>query len=194
MDSKLKNTQEKIIEAALHLAKNEGWKDTTIRRICQEAGVSIGSFYHHFKSKQEVVNKSFMVFDNTLVTECADCQSPVDEVKDLLLKQAKFIVEEAGMVTAEYYATLLQGEEFLAANPNRVYYKKILDFIKEADELGLVKDEYSPKYIANFLIKFNRGCIIDWCLNDYSYNVLDVVDKELDLIIDLFLVNECKVK
>ena len=190
MDNVSKNTQEKIIEAALYLAKNEGWKDTTIRRICKEAGVSIGSFYHHFKSKQEVVNKSFMVFDNTLLKECIDCTSPIDEAKNLLIKQAEFIVNEAGMVTAEYYATLLQGEEKLAASPNRVYYKKILFHIENAQEDGLIRDGFSPKYISKFLIKFNRGCIIDWCLNEYSYDVLKSIDKELDMIISLFFVDK----
>lgn len=182
-----KSTPEKIIEAALYLAKNEGWKDTTIRKICQEARVSIGSFYHHFKNKQEVVNKSFMMFDNTLQTVCEDCKSPVDEAKNTIMKQAKFIVDEAGMITAEYYATLLQGEDYLAANPNRIYYKKALSHLNDAKNQGYIKDEFEAKYVAEFLIKFNRGSIIDWCLSGYSYDALEKIDREIDLILSIFL-------
>lgn len=173
--------------AALYLAKNEGWKDTTIRRICQEAGVSIGSFYHHFKSKQEVVNKSFMAFDNTLETTCTDCDNPIDEVKNTIMKQAKYIVDEAGMVTAEYYAVLLQGGDYAAASPSRIYYKKVKKHMTDAKEAGLIKDEYDAKYIAEFLIKFNRGAIVDWCLSGYNYDVLERLEKELDLILSIFI-------
>jgi AcrR family transcriptional regulator len=171
----------------LYLAKNEGWKDTTIRRICQKADVSIGSFYHHFKSKQEVVDKSFMAFDNTLLTDCADCQNPVEEVKNTIMKQAKYIVDEAGMVTAEYYAALLQGGDSAAASPSRIYYKKLKKHMEDAKTQGFIKDEYEAEYAAEFLIKFNRGAIVDWCLSGYNYDVLERLEKELDLILSIFI-------
>lgn len=187
MNNENKSTSEKIIEAALYIAKNEGWKDATIRRICQKAEVSIGSFYHHFKNKQEVVNKSFMAFDNTLDTVCTDCENPIDEVKNTIMKQAHFIVEEAGMVTAEYYAALLHGGDSSAASPSRVYYKKVKQHIVDASHADLIKDEYDAKYVTEFLIKFNRGAIVDWCLSGYSYDVLEKLEKELDLILSIFI-------
>lgn len=48
------DTNEKLLDAALHLMLSRGYSATTVDEICAEAGVSKGSFYHFFKTKEEV--------------------------------------------------------------------------------------------------------------------------------------------
>ena len=44
----------KLLEAALHVIRAKGYAATTIDDICHKAGVTKGSFFHHFKSKDEL--------------------------------------------------------------------------------------------------------------------------------------------
>lgn len=44
-----KNTQ--IIEAGMKLFANKGFSATSVQEIATESGISKGSFYLHFKSK-----------------------------------------------------------------------------------------------------------------------------------------------
>lgn len=48
-------TYRKILEAARDLFADHGYEATGVALICQEAGVSKGAFYHHFPSKQAVL-------------------------------------------------------------------------------------------------------------------------------------------
>jgi len=48
------NTNEKLLNAALRLMLAKGYPATTVDEICSEAGVSKGSFYHFFKTKEEL--------------------------------------------------------------------------------------------------------------------------------------------
>ena len=48
------NTDGKLLEAAHHLILARGYRATTVDEICSEAGVSKGSFYHFFKTKEEL--------------------------------------------------------------------------------------------------------------------------------------------
>ena len=41
----------KLLNAALHIIRQKGYAATTVDDICAEAGVTKGSFFHHFKSK-----------------------------------------------------------------------------------------------------------------------------------------------
>lgn len=50
----MKNNLEKIKVKALSLFVNYGYESTTIRRICDEVGLSVAGIYVHFKSKEEV--------------------------------------------------------------------------------------------------------------------------------------------
>jgi TetR/AcrR family transcriptional regulator, transcriptional repressor for nem operon len=44
----------KLLDAALHEIRAKGYAATTIDDICRQAGVTKGSFFHHFKSKDEL--------------------------------------------------------------------------------------------------------------------------------------------
>lgn len=44
----------KLLDAALHVIRAKGYSATTIDDICHAAGVTKGSFFHHFKSKEEL--------------------------------------------------------------------------------------------------------------------------------------------
>jgi TetR/AcrR family transcriptional repressor of nem operon len=48
------NTKDKLIEAALALMLAKGYPATTVDEICASAGVSKGSFYHFFSTKEEL--------------------------------------------------------------------------------------------------------------------------------------------
>jgi TetR/AcrR family transcriptional repressor of nem operon len=44
----------KLLNAALHIIRTKGYAATTVDDICREAGVTKGSFFHHFKSKDDL--------------------------------------------------------------------------------------------------------------------------------------------
>ena len=53
---KSKETKAKIFRAAKHILQKKGYDQLSIKNICEEAGVSNGSFYHHFKTKDDLLS------------------------------------------------------------------------------------------------------------------------------------------
>jgi TetR/AcrR family transcriptional repressor of nem operon len=50
----LNSSKTKLLDAALTVIRTQGYAATTVDDICQAAGVTKGSFFHHFKSKDEL--------------------------------------------------------------------------------------------------------------------------------------------
>lgn len=44
----------RLLDATLHVVRSKGYAATTIDDICAAAGLTKGSFFHHFKSKEEL--------------------------------------------------------------------------------------------------------------------------------------------
>ena len=53
---KSKETKEKIFQAAKRILQKKGYEELSIKNICEEAGVSNGSFYHHFRTKDDLLS------------------------------------------------------------------------------------------------------------------------------------------
>jgi TetR/AcrR family transcriptional regulator, transcriptional repressor for nem operon len=54
MDQTQHSSKTKILDAALHVIRAKGYSATTVDDICKTAGLTKGSFFHHFKSKDEL--------------------------------------------------------------------------------------------------------------------------------------------
>ena len=54
MESKEKNTKEKILEEALKLFAQSGYMGTSMNDIASKLGVTKAALYKHYKSKQEI--------------------------------------------------------------------------------------------------------------------------------------------
>ena len=48
-------SRQKFIDAAIAVVREQGYAATSVDDICARAGVGKGSFFHHFKSKEELL-------------------------------------------------------------------------------------------------------------------------------------------
>ncbi len=53
-------TRQKLIDVALRRFREDGYAATTMRRIAEEAGVSLGNAYYYFASKDDLVHELYL--------------------------------------------------------------------------------------------------------------------------------------
>ncbi len=181
-------TRKKIMHAARYLAIEKGLDQMTIRDVCQAADISIGAFYHHYQSKQELVNESFMIYDELIEVNSTkyNLENPLASLKAILLDQTAFVVSFDKQLVIEYYKSILLSMNKQAVSWERSYYKHVFDCTKKAIKDGLIKNDYTPEYVASFFIKFVRGNIVNWCLTDSNESFLQETEWEIDLLLKLF--------
>ena len=56
-------TKQKIFYCAVSLFAQKSYENVTVQDICDKAEVSVGAFYHHFKSKENIINEGYRLFD-----------------------------------------------------------------------------------------------------------------------------------
>ena len=82
---KSQETKEKIFQAAKKILQKNGYEKLSIKNICEEAGVSNGSFYHHFKTKDDLL--SYYIEDQpTMGPDLLEAPKSLEDVKDGIVR------------------------------------------------------------------------------------------------------------
>ncbi|MEO6471071.1 MAG: helix-turn-helix domain-containing protein, partial [Aeromicrobium sp.] len=58
--------REELLQIAAELFATKGFKNTTVRDIADAAGILSGSLYHHFDSKESMVDEILSSFQDEL--------------------------------------------------------------------------------------------------------------------------------
>ena len=56
-------TKHKIFSCAVSLFAEKSYENVTVQDICDKAEVSVGAFYHHFKSKENILDEGYRLFE-----------------------------------------------------------------------------------------------------------------------------------
>lgn len=122
----MKKGKQKIIEAALKLMIQKGIKETSVRDIAKEAGISIGTFSYHYPNKEALF---FDIFEMTMTKQ------------DELLEQgfASNTLEEKKVALQELLKQATTNECFMKLN----YYLLGEAFAQNTVMLEKMKEKYS---------------------------------------------------
>lgn len=180
------NTKLTILEIATRLAKESSFEMITIQNICQEANISVGAFYHHFKSKKDIITIGYMQLDTLLVERFdPDAFKGIQSKILHLFGEGGDLLEELGVsvVTEAYRNQLLTRADYSFSHDRPIYIetKKIVDEAVLSGEI-VIKDGLSQDYMTENIFRVVRGTIFDWCLNHGEYTLRCQIEKDLSLL------------
>lgn len=117
MNASQHDSKTRLLDAALHVVRAKGYSATRVEDLCAEAGVTKGSFFHHFKGKDDLMLAAVAHWDEVtggLFASAAyhDLEDPLDRLlayldlrKSLLIGDLPDFTCFAGMITQEAFET-----------------------------------------------------------------------------------------
>lgn len=84
MESKEKNTKERILEEALKLFSQSGYIGTSMSDIAKELGVTKAALYKHYKSKQEILDSIVEKMNQMDIKRVKQYQMPEGEMEKII--------------------------------------------------------------------------------------------------------------
>lgn len=165
------DSKTKLLNAALLVIRAKGYTATRIEDICAEADVTKGSFFHHFKSKDDLALAAVAHWDEVTgglfkAAMYHDLDDPLDRLlaylgfrKELLAGDLPDFTCFAGMITQEAYQT--RPEIVEACERNISGHAKTLETdISEAMEKYGVSGNWSPEGLALHMQAVIQGSFI----------------------------------
>ena len=166
---KSQETKKKIFLAAKNILKKNGYESLSIKNICEEAGVSNGSFYHHFKTKDDLL--SYYIEEQPSINpELLDTPSCLTDVKNAVihvyLNYVKYCRELGVEFMANYYTPKNQSLNPLKRTARSYPIVTVREYLQQSMDAGIIRSSLNLDEITTDIRMIVIGNVFEWCLKE----------------------------
>lgn len=187
---KAQATKARIYDAAWHLIGERGFDQVSVDSICRRAGVAKGAFYHHFRSKGDLIVEGYSLCDRYFEEhvegrfEAADARGRIVEFAG---HQARYAAAMGVDLMRQVYKSQLENGTRFFISGERALPRILRGLAAEGQASGELKPAPEADAIAAFILRLMRGLIYDWCLRGGAYDIEAAARDECDSVMALFM-------
>ena len=189
--SKIKEKQEKrrkeILEKAIPLLSGVSFEDISISEICEKIGISIGSFYHYFDKKSDLLSGFLHLIDDDIEKRVPPLLSDEDEIENLKIFAHCWAdhVEAHGIERSRLISGINPGGNG-GTETDRSSVVILQDIISRGQEKEQITRDYDPSVLTRMFLLTLRGLIFDWSRRDGSYPLAEYTDQYIEFYLKAF--------
>lgn len=187
---KSNETKSRILKATKSILQNQGYEHLSIKNICDEAGVSNGSFYHHFKAKDDLLSY-YIEAQPSINPELLATPENGEEAKiaivHIYLNYAKYVRELGIEFISSYY--IPKNQTLCPEDHNERPYPIVTveNYLQKAIDTGAVTPKIPLEDILTDIRILIIGNVFEWCLHngntDFEGNIRRSFTKYLDSVL-----------
>lgn len=179
---KSEETKKRVRQAALELMSKYGFSEAKIKDICKKAGVSVGTFYSYFESKEDIIKEmcleSDILFGETVSKEISGRKFN-EQVKIFIHYLAEFNTELGPDILGLLYTP--SNGQFLQTRPMLAVLDNI---ISTGMEEGIIRSDLTVDNTSKQIFTVLRGVCFDWCVNNGSFNMERRMNRYIQLALE----------
>lgn len=182
----------KILDTSIELFEELGYKETTIKEICRVSDVGVGTFYHYFSSKQDILDEFISFEQEEILKEISEYIDPsyTSRINKLLEILFKYIEMKGKEFMAAFLAKNMTSPQ--SENIFKVYNVRgiLKDFLIKGEAAGQFQCVKSPDFVCEILATVVIGYLSFWSsLKDSGNNKEELIQyrKNLSVLISTLL-------
>jgi AcrR family transcriptional regulator len=148
-------TRARLVAAAKEVFEQDGFLDARISDIADRAGLSHGSFYHYFESKEEVFREVALEVDERLsapmnvIVDPSSSASPYTRIREAMRQHLESYRDEARIMGVIEQVSRFDPEVGAARyERHQEYLSWVSDSIANLQRHGLVDSDINPTIVA----------------------------------------------
>lgn len=179
-------TKDKIYDAAMAKFSEKGLERTSIQEICRDAKVSIGSFYNHFDSKEEIIYEIFRRADLNF-EQFKDVDVEERGIRNLILDYMDYYVSFVQTNDIRFTKSFYSASNHYFVQEKRPMQEVLKSILKEQN---LKLNGYyveDTDMLVDRLFMVSRGVIFHWCLKDGDFDLNEMNRKQMEMVLEVSL-------
>lgn len=188
----MKHTKDHILEITLHLLKEKGYREVSLQEICDSCGITKGTFYYHFKAKDDLIHHYYHRLGNG-ISEIYPAMTAQSDYKEKLWIYTAYWIDHLVVLGPEilkaFFLTDLESgfphlpplvedvpEDFQSDR------KLLLTLIRQGQEHGNIRAGHTPELLLRTFIAALAGLSYDWACRSGAYDEKKEIRHIFDVI------------
>lgn len=141
-------TSDEMMNTAIEMFVRHGYGNVSVGQICKECGVTRGSFYNYFDSKEKLLERwvEELIGDVESSFVCTPDKSALDNLHDELMLWANKLAQIAPELLREY--TVAVNNSF-ADYKLHVNYSVVRELLLQAQKDGDISTKHTPEELVS---------------------------------------------
>ena len=185
-----RSRREELLAIAAGLFAERGFKNTTVRDIADAAGILSGSLYHHFDSKESMVDEILSIFQlelfkkyDEILGSGLDVRSKVDAVVRVSFEAIHDHHAEVAIFQNDS-AYLMGFERFGYLRERNTRFREMwLGLLREGVETGALRTDVDAELVFRF-IRDTVWVAVRWYRPGGELSHEQVADQYLSILLD----------
>lgn len=164
-------TKRRIVRSATRLIHRNGYKNTSVDDILKDCDVTKGSFYFHFRNKDEVAKAAAKLFyshveKNLLVMSEGDESGSLDRISSILDLMTEGMEKSGctgGCLLGNMALELSDSNEEVRGELADIFHdfrERLKVLIDRGQKEGVIRIDRGPEELANFVLAVIEGGLL----------------------------------
>ena len=190
-----RSSREKIIDTAISIIRENGADALTVRNVCDTAGLSIGTFYHYFRDKDDLM----MYFLKETSFDSFKLKTPLSNISGRISELYMHLIHkymDLGLdFMKSFYSTGNRSLSAYMGEENGSFAEDSVMAISEKEmsealDCGIIKPSSDIHLLCIDICTIVKGCVFEWCLNDGKPDIESSLNRILSNYMSNYLVNQ----
>ncbi len=177
--------RKEIVKKVINSTNNVDFEELTIQMICDAASISVGTFYHYFNNKNELLTEILGLIDDYIEEKIIPNMHYDDELENIKVfgngfaEYANNMGTATGAVISSTSFPLPSTEEAMKEERKRLLYTVPKEIVILGQNKGQIMDGDVDE-IVDMLIISLRGNALEWSRRNRIYDVREKISKHME--------------
>lgn len=187
------NRKERIILTAIEIISELGFQGLSTKEITKRQGISDGTLYKHFKSKNDIilgVLDFYSKFDESIKESIEISKlSAKDSIKFFTRMLAEYYENYPAITALTVIQETLEHEEYISEKSRQIFedrFKLIMHYIEKGIKSGELRSDIDSEALTDIILGSVGEIIIKWRLSKFGFPLKEKIMKTLEMILSVF--------